>query len=162
MYDACMTTNNSSGMVLSKVFRIFSYLVAVAVAVELVIGLVLLNNAWERRDTWNRGQATVSALEKVESSSDAGETWRPIFSLSAGGKEYSISSSSSSNPPAYRVGEQVEMLYPDENPAEAVTNTFAGLYILPCAVLGMTAMESVLALAFFLISCYLRRRSCES
>ena len=64
------------------------------------------------------GQATVSALEKVESSSDAGETWRPIFSLSAGGKEYSIRSSSSSNPPAYRIGEQVEMLYPSENPAE--------------------------------------------
>lgn len=157
-----MTTNNSPGLVLSKVFRIFSYLVAVAVVVELVIGLILLNNAWERRDTWNRAQATVKALEKEESSSNGGETWRPIFSLSVEGKEYSISSSSSSNPPAYRVGEQVEMLYPSENPAEAVTNTFAGLYVLPCVILGLAAMESVLALAFFLISLYLRRRSCES
>lgn len=154
-----MTTNNSPGKVLSKVFRIFAYLLAVAVAVELVIGLVLLNDAWERRDTWNRGQATVTELEKVASSSNGGETWRPVFSLSAEGKEYSIRSSSSSNPPAYRIGEQVEMLYPAENPAAAVTNTFSGLYILPCVVLGMAGMESVLALAFFLTSLYLRRRS---
>lgn len=154
-----MTTNNSPGKVLSNVFRIFACLLAVAVAVELVIGLVLLNDAWERRDTWNRGQATVIELEKVESSSNGGETWRPVFSLSAEGKEYNIRSSSSSNPPAYRIGEQVEMLYPAENPAAAVTNTFSGLYILPCVVLGMTAMEGVLALAFFLISLYLRRRS---
>ena len=154
-----MTTNNPPGKVLSNVFRIFACLLAVAVAVELVIGLVLLNEAWERRDTWNRGQATVIELEKVASSSNGGETWRPVFSLSAEGKKYNIRSSSSSNPPAYRVGEQVEMLYPAENPAEAITNTFAGLYVLPCAVLGMTAMEGVLALAFFLISLYLRRRS---
>lgn len=154
-----MTTNNSSGKVLSKVFRIFAYLLAVAVAVELVIGLVLLNDAWERRDTWNRGQATVTELEKVASSSNGGETWRPVFSLSAEGKEYSIRSSSSSYPPAYRIGEQVEMLYPAENPAAAVTNTFSGLYLLPCVVLGMAGMESVLALAFFLTSLYLRRRS---
>lgn len=51
-----MTTNNSPGKMLSKVFRIFAYLLAVAVAVELVIGLVLLNDAWGRRDTWNREQ----------------------------------------------------------------------------------------------------------
>lgn len=144
---------------LSKVFRIFAYLLAVAVAVELVIGLVLLNDAWERRETWNRGQATVTELEKVESSANGGETWRPIFSLSAEGKEYNIRSSSSSNPPAYRIGEQVEMLYPAANPAAAVTNTFAGLYVMPCVVLGMAGMESVLALAFFLTSLYLRRRS---
>lgn len=154
-----MTTNNSPGKMLSKVFRIFAYLLAVAVAVELVIGLVLLNDSWERRDTWNRGQATVTELEKVESSANGGETWRPIFSLRAEGKEYNIRSSSSSNPPAYRIGEQVEMLYPAENPAAAVTNTFAGLYVLPCVVLGMAGMESVLALAFFLTSLYLRRRS---
>lgn len=144
---------------LAKVLRIFAWILGVFVVIEVGIAALLLHNAWEKRDTWSRAAATVTALEKVESSSNGGETWRPVFSLSAEGKEYNIRSSSSSNPPAYRVGEQVEMLYPAENPAEAITNTFAGLYVLPCAVLGMTAMEGVLALAFFLISLYLRRRS---
>lgn len=144
---------------LAKVLRIFAWILGAFVLIEAGIAALLLHNAWEKRDTWSRATATVAELEKVESSSNGGETWRPVFSLSAEGKEYNIRSSSSSNPPAYRVGEQVEMLYPVENPAEAVTNTFAGLYVLPCAVLGMAAMEGVLALAFFLISLYLRRRS---
>lgn len=153
-----MTANNSSLMILEKGIRIIGCLIAVAVLVELIFGLSLLSEARERRDTWNRGVATVSELEKVEATAETGATWRPIFTLAAEGKEYVIRSSSSSNPPAYTVGEKVEMLYPAENPEEAVTNNFMGLYLWPSVLLVMAGVEAVVALVLILISVYLRRR----
>ncbi|MBQ3240682.1 MAG: hypothetical protein IJB00_05795 [Akkermansia sp.] len=52
-----------------------------------------------------------------------------MCSLPVGEQVYTIRSSLSSNPPAYEVGEKVEMLYPADKPEDAVPNTFWGLYI---------------------------------
>lgn len=154
-----MTANNSPAQILAKVFRIFGCLIVGIALVELVIGMMMLNSAWERRDTWNRGTATVKAMEKVESTSNSGVTWRPVFTLSSDGREYTIRSSTSSNPPAYEVGEQVEMLYPAENPKDAVTNDFKGQYLWATVILGMSGMTGLMGGVFILIGLYLRRRT---
>lgn len=148
-----MILHNSPAATASKALRIIACLLTLMVLVEAGIATVLLSNALERRDTWSKGVATVSALEK------RGEAWEPVFKLTADGREYSIRSSVSSNPPAYRVGEQVEMLYPAENPREAVTNSFGGLYVWPTVLYGMAVMESVLVLGLFIGAGYLRRRA---
>ncbi len=153
-----MTANATPSATLAKVLRILAFILGVLVIIEAGIAINLLDNAWEKRDTWNRAEATVTELEPVKSSGSAGQTWRPVFSLPAEGKVYIIRSSSSSNPPAYKVGEKAEMLYPAGNPQEAVTNTFWGLYIWPVALIGMAAMEGLTVLVLLLVSAYLRSR----
>lgn len=154
-----MTANTTPSATFAKVLRIIACILSVFLLIEAGIAMLLLNNAREKRDTWNRAEATVTELERVGTSDTAGQTWRPVFSLPVEGKVYLIRSSSSSNPPAYKVGEKVEMLYPAANPTEAVTNTFWGLYIWPVALFGFAAMEGLVVLALFLTSVYLRRRS---
>lgn len=151
--------NTTPSATFAKVLRILACILSVFLLIEAGIALLLLDNAREKRDTWNRSEAIVAELERVKSSDSSGQTWRPVFSLPVEGKVYTIRSSSSSNPPAYQVGEKVEMLYPAENPSEAVTNTFWGLYIWPVALFGLAAMEGLVVLALFLTAIYLRRRS---
>ena len=148
-----MILRNSPTVTASKALRILACLLTLLVLVEVGIATVLLNNALERRDTWNKGAATVSSLEKD------GEAWRPIFKLTVDGRDYRIRSSVSSKPASCRIGEQVEMLYPAENPGEAVTNSFGGLYVWPTVLYGMAAMESVLILGLFIGAEYLSRRA---
>ncbi len=154
-----MTVNTTPAATLAKVLRILACILSVFLLIEAGIALLLLDNAREKRDTWNRAEATVAELERVKSSDSSGQTWRPVFALPVEGKVYTIRSSSSSNPPAYQVGEKVEMLYPAENPQEAVTNTFWGLYIWPVALFGLAAMEGMAVLVLFIIAYSLTRRS---
>lgn len=153
-----MTVNKTPAATLAKVLRIFACILSVFVLIEAGIALLLSDNAREKRATWNRAEATVTELERVNTSDTSGQTWRPVFSLPVEGKVYLIRSSSSSNPPAYKVGEKVEMLYPSENPTEAVTNTFWGLYIWPVALFGLAALEGLAVLVLLLVSAYLRSR----
>ncbi len=153
-----MTANTTPSTVLAKVLRIIACILIVFLLIEAGIAVLLLDSAWEKRDTWNRAEATVTELERVNTSDTAGQTWRPVFSLPVEGKVYIIRSSSSSNPPAYKVGEKAEMLYPAENPQEAVTNTFWGLYIWPVALFGFAALEGLTVLVLLLIACLITRR----
>lgn len=153
-----MTAHTTPSATLAKVLRIIACILSVFLLIEAGIAMLLLDNAWEKRDTWNRAEATVTELERVKSSETAGQTWRPVFSLPVGGKVYLIRSSSSSNPPAYKVGEKAEMLYPAENPQEAVTNTFWGLYIWPVALFVFAALEGLTVLVLLLIACLITRR----
>lgn len=72
-------------------------------------------------------------------------TFKPVFEFSTkNGEVINITSSSSSNPPRYSVGESIEVLYEEANPNEAVINDYLSLWGLP-TILG------ILGSVFFII-----------
>ena len=147
-----MSQNEMPGRGGVTIFRVLGYGVLFLCLVELVIGGVLLNGAQAKRESWEPGTATVVKLEKRRGA------WSPVFSLPVGEKSVMIRGSVASNPPAYAVGDKVEMLYPAEAPQDAVTNDFAGLYVIPAVLFFMAATEAVLGTVFLLIAAKRARR----
>lgn len=71
---------------------------------------------------------------KLERSSGrrGGSTYHPVFRFTAqDGQVYRVKHSQGSNPPAWKKGEKVELIYLPDNPEKAVPNTFWGKYAVP-------------------------------
>lgn len=88
---------------------------------------------------------TVVELERdVSRDSDGNRSvvYHPVVRYSVnGGREYRFRSNTGSNPPAYRQGEEVEVLYQPTNPGDARINGFFALW-------GGSVILGVLGLAF--------------
>lgn len=114
----------------------------------LLIGLVLLGNGvgHGRRTRAFLGKARaatgrVIALERVPASSDEQETWRPVIEFTTDrGYPARCKALASSNPPAYAVGERVEVLYDPARPAEGRIRSFTDLWLLPLLFGGLGAL----------------------
>ncbi len=114
----------------------------------LVIGLGMLVGAvynFQSTRTFVAGAeltvGTVVELERRESRDSDGNrsvTYYPVvrYPLPAGG-EHQFRSSTGSNPPSYRQGQQVEVLYLPNNPYEARINGFFSLWGMPLILSGM-------------------------
>jgi hypothetical protein len=89
-------------------------------------------------------QGTVVELSRSQSGSDS-PTYRPVVRFNApNGQAVEFTSSMGSNPPSYRKGETVEVLYTPSDPQHAMINGFLPLWGGPLIVGGMGSV-------FFLI-----------
>lgn len=79
------------------------------------------------------------------SSGKSGMTAAPVVRYDVDGKAYEFTSSMSSKPPAYKVGEQVTVLYDPAEPSEGRLDGFMDLYMFPLifGILGLTESAAV-------------------
>lgn len=85
-----------------------------------------------------RAQGTV--VELAASHSSGSTTWRPVVRFfSADGREVHFTSSRSSNPPGYKRGEKVEVLYAIADPNDAKINSILDLWLGPLILGGVGA-----------------------
>ncbi|MBE8726537.1 DUF3592 domain-containing protein [Flavobacterium hungaricum] len=118
--------------------------------VFLIIGLIALGGALylyqNKREFLDKAitvQGTVKEL--ISSRSKNSTTYKPLVSfITKDGKQIEYTSSVSSNPPSYEVGEKVEIFYDPADPYDADINGFASLWLGPL-VLG------ILGIIFFSI-----------
>jgi hypothetical protein len=79
--------------------------------------------------TAKHAPGTVTELIPKRDSDDGSITYTPVVIFEAtSGASISFTSSFSSNPPSYDVGEKVEVLYAPDNPNEARINGFGSLW----------------------------------
>lgn len=97
-------------------------------------------------------QGEVVSLKRERSSGRRGSrtSYYPVFRFtSQDGREYRVKHNQGSNPPAWKKGEKVELIYLPDNPETAVPNTFWGKYAFPfiLAIFGtaFTVMGSFVA-----------------
>lgn len=79
-------------------------------------------------------QGEVVSLKRERSSGRRGSrtSYYPVFRFTAqDGREYRVKHNQGSNPPAWKKGEKVELIYLPDNPETAVPNTFWGKYAVP-------------------------------
>jgi hypothetical protein len=128
-----------------KALSIIKYLFTL-IGIGLLVGAFLLyqkTNSFIASSMKTEGQ--IIDLISKRSSGDSSSTYAPeVEYLAYDGKTYRFVSSVSSNPPAYDVGEKVEVLYLEANPNEAQLNGFFSLH------LGEFIM-GILGTVFFLI-----------
>jgi len=100
----------------------------------LFLGLILLYYAYQNyTKTTNlishgvKTTATVSNLIQVNS--DDGYTYKAVFEfMDRNENSYQLTSTVSSNPPMYKVGERVKVVYNAKDPEEVKVVSFWGLY----------------------------------
>lgn len=76
-------------------------------------------------------QGEVVSLKRERSTGRRGSktTYYPVFRFTAqDGREYRVKHNQGSNPPAWKKGEKVELIYLPDNPEKALPNTFWGKY----------------------------------
>jgi hypothetical protein len=106
-------------------------------------------------------QGTV--IDLVESrSNDGSSTWRPVVRFAAAdGQQRQFTSRFSSNPPAYRRGEPVTVLYDVGDPQDAAINGFLALWLGPIIVGGIGLVLFAAGGSVMLVPWLGRRRAAE-
>lgn len=71
-------------------------------------------------------------IDMITESDDEGTTYRPVFEfIDEAGQHHTFQSSSSSNPPAYDIGDWVKIAHPKGNPGRARYITFFQTFARP-------------------------------
>jgi hypothetical protein len=101
-----------------------------------LVGLGMLVPAiWSGYQSWGFLQAakaapgTVTALEWNEDSESSGA--RPVISYDLRGEPYQMTGNVWSSPPAYTVGDQVQVLYPPDQPKAARLYSWFEFWFVP-------------------------------
>jgi hypothetical protein len=131
-----------------KKFRGFIYVFLGIGILMLVLALVLWNETRRFITRAATAQGTVTELLEVRDDDDGSVTFKPVVKfVAAGGEEVTFTSSYSSRPPAYDVGEAVEVLY---LPGDARINGFGSLWFGPLLVGGLGTVFAGVGLGILL------------
>lgn len=104
------------------------------------------------------GQVVGTVVEMEASYSDGSTTYSPVVEYVVDGEVYRFHGGSASNPPAYRVGQEVTMLYDRADPERAQINNFGELWLLPAIFIPLAGLVAVIATAVAIFQIFFQRR----
>lgn len=129
-----------------------------------LVWMIMVDAAYDYgRDSWwlKRDGSSVSgvvvALEK-SADTDGGVTYAPVIKYEVDGRTHTFTSSNSSDPPSYEVGERVELLYDAADPSEARIDSWWELWLMP-VMLGGAAVIMAVVINVTLVVSFLRARA---
>lgn len=126
-------------------FRKFAYIAIGIGALLLFIALVLWNKTRSFVAHAATTQGTVIELIEVRDKDDNSSTFKPVVKFSApGGEEVTFQSSYSSRPPAYNVGETVDVLYTPRDVHDARIKGFGSLWAGVLILFGLGTVFSAI------------------
>lgn len=110
--------------------RIIANILIILAVVAGLFGGDQLIKSINKRSEWNKAEAVVTRLEPIRGRRGR-TTYAAWFTFRdpATHRSYTVKSKVNSNPPAFKVREKVEVLYPAEHPEDAVANTFMEVYL---------------------------------
>jgi hypothetical protein len=110
-------------------------------SVSLVGALVSAHRTQLFLNTCVTTQGRVVGLKPVHSAQNGSTTYAPVFRFNVPGTHFAtIASSSSSSPPAFKVGEWVTVRYPAGHPEAAVIDSFEQLWLMDWTLGGFGAL----------------------
>ena len=108
-----------------------------------------------------KGEATTGVVIRMEESS-SGEggccVYSPVVEFNANGQTYSFEGDNASDPPAYRVGEEVPVLYDPARPETAQINKWTERWLFPIIIIPAMIFAALLV-NFFMIRAWRRGES---
>ena len=108
-----------------------------------------------------RAQGTVTALVRRQNTADTNTngsisngppftySWQAVVRFRHDGQQTEFDDSVATNPPAYHVGETVNVLYLESNPFDARIYSFTSLWLVPMIFGGIGILLLVVACAMF-------------
>jgi hypothetical protein len=102
------------------------------------------------------GQITSGIVTRLEESSDAESccAYSPVIEFTAGGQTYTFEGGNASNPPQYKVGQQVNVRYDPADPNTAQIDSFFErwlfpILIIPAMLLGALVVNAAMGFAWW-------------
>ena len=89
-------------------------------------------------------------------------TYKPILQYEIAGRGYVFNSPNASSPPAYDIGEEVELLYNPAEPGNARINNFWELWLVPILLAPLGGILAFLTIAWILVSIWRRLRGIKA
>jgi hypothetical protein len=106
----------------------------------------------------NEGQTTtgtVVQLEESNSSEGGCCVYSPVIEFHAAGQTYSFEGDNASDPPAYDVGEVVDVIYHPSDPNTAQINKWTERWLFPIIIIPAMIFAAII-LNFFMIRSWMR------
>lgn len=120
--NAANTVHNIGRKVAYIFMGLFFFLIGGAL---LVWGIFNYTDRVKELDTYVKTTGTVVELREVPPTDNSGVTYKPVYIFKdANGKEFRHESNHSSDPPAFKVGEKLEVFYDKNYPNKAFENSF--------------------------------------
>ncbi len=107
-------------------------------------GLYVAYDSWKLSTGGSNVSGTV--VDMIESSDDDGTTYAPVVQYEVNGTTYSYQSSNYTNPPAYRVGQEVKMVYDGDHPDKARISNFFELWLIPLILIPLGLGDAAVTL----------------
>jgi len=104
------------------------------------------------------GETTTGIVVRLDEQSDAEGgccTYVPIIEFQADGTTYSFDGNTASDPPQYKVNEEVPVLYDPSDPNTAQINKFSDRWLMPIILIPTMIFTSII-LTFFMIRAWRR------
>jgi hypothetical protein len=89
----------------------------------------------------NNGETTTGTVtELAESTTEDGCcVYSPVVEYMVDGQKYTFESMNASDPPSYRIGQQIEVIYNQASPSKGAINSWTELWLVP-GILGLTTL----------------------
>ena len=116
--------------------------------------------SWKLENEGETTTGTVVRLEESDSSEGGCCVYSPVIEFDASGQTYSFEGDNASYPPAYDVGEEVNVLYDPANPDTAQINKWTERWLLPIIIIP-AMLITALILNFFMIRAFMRNEALD-
>jgi hypothetical protein len=111
--------------------------------------------SWQLQSNGETTTGTVVDLKESSHPETGCCTYSPVIEFTVNGSPYIFSGDNASNPPAYEVGETVEVLYDPADPDNAQINKWAERWLMPIIIIPAMIFASLL-LTFFMVRAWRR------
>lgn len=106
----------------------------------------------------SEGEMTTGIVVELEESNDSEGgccVYSPVVEFDADGQTYSFEGDNASDPPAYKVGEEVNVIYDPAAPATAQINKWSERWLFPIIIVPVMILAALI-LNFFMIRSFWR------
>jgi hypothetical protein len=106
----------------------------------------------------SEGEKTTGKVIRLEESNDSESgccVYSPVIEFEANGQTFTFEGDNASDPPAYKVGEQVEVIYDPANPDTAQINKWTERWLFPIIIIPAMILAA-LVMNFFMIRSFVR------
>src|SRR5215207_1875918 len=111
--------------------------------------------SWRLQNEGMTTTGTVVRLEESNSSEGGCCVYSPVIEFNADGQTHSFEGGNASDPPAYEVGEVVNVIYDPVDPGTAQINKWTERWLFPILIIPAMIVTAVI-LNFFMIRAWMR------
>jgi len=137
------------------------YIGCITILANLFFAVFCLWGAYAAYTGWQlqtKGEMTTGVVVRMEESSSAESgccVYSPVVEFTANGQTYSFEGGNASDPPAYKVGEEVPVLYNPARPETAQINKWTERWLFPIIIIPAMILAALI-LNFFMIRAWRR------
>lgn len=137
-----------------------------AVIANLFFAGFCLWGAYAGYNSWkldNEGATTTGTVVRLEQSDDSEGgccVYSPVVEFEVNGRTYSFEGDNASDPPAYEVGEAVEVIYNPADPDTAQINKWTERWLFPIIIIPVMILAALI-LNFFMLRSFIRNEPME-